>query len=317
MNVDFLLVLALSQSTYGINADRISSMKKLPPLNWLRSFEASARHLNFTHAAEELNLTQAAISKQIRNLEYSLGTRLFVRLPRGLELSDDGAAYLPAVKESIAKLSAVTNELFGGRQSQVLNLRSSLVFFNCWLVQRLADFYAKHPEADLRFSSHLWVNHGDMEPSIDMEVRYGRGGWSNVISERITYDTLIPVCSPALLSQHPINSISDLSSHTLLHVLGYEEGWGHWLSTFGQTDIDPNQGIQFDTLISAFSAAEQGIGVALARSSLVEGYIADERLVAPLGESIATDEAFYLVYRPGQCESGLARNFRDWLLAES
>lgn len=292
-------------------------MKKLPPLNWLRSFEASARHLNFTHAAEELNLTQAAISKQIRNLEYSLGANLFTRRPRGLELSEDGAAYLPAVKESISTLAAVTNELFGSSQSQVLHVRTSLAFFNCWLVQRLNRFYASYAEVDLRFTSNVWVNYGDIDSSVDMEVRYGRGDWPNLVSERLSYDQLIPVCSPSLLESRPINSIRDLSEHTLLHVLGYEEGWGQWLAKLGDADVNANQGMQFDTLISAFSAATHGMGVALARSSLVEGLIASGQLVVPLQESLDTDEAFYLVYRANQCDSGVAKLFREWVLSEA
>jgi LysR family glycine cleavage system transcriptional activator len=291
--------------------------KKLPPLNWLRSFEASAKHLNFTHAAQELNLTQAAISKQIRNLEYSLGTNLFVRLPRGLELSEDGAAYLPAVKESIEKLAAATNELFGTGHSQVLNVRSSLVFFNCWLVQRLSDFYLKNSPVDLRFTSDVWVNDGDIDPGVDMEIRYGRGEWPNLIAERLTHDQLVPVCSPELLRDKPIKSKSDLNQHTLLHVLGYQDGWGHWLSSMGLTSINANRGMQFDTLISAFSAARHGMGVALGRSSLVQDLIMQGKLVMPLTESLETQEAFYLVYRPGQCDTGVSKYFRDWLVGQA
>ncbi len=291
--------------------------KKLPPLNWLRSFEASARHLNFTHAAHELNLTQAAISKQIRNLEYSLGVSLFVRQARGLELSEDGAAYLPAVRESIAKLAAVTDELFGSPQSQVVNVRASLVFFNCWLVQRLPHFYAANHDVDLRFTSNVWVNDGDIDPDADMEIRYGRGRWSSLVAERLTYDTLIPVCSPELLKSKPIKLVSDLRKHTLLHVLGYQEGWGYWLGETGHTRLTSKRGMQFDTLISAFNAAARGMGVALGRSSLVENLIAEGRLIAPLSESVDTDEAFYLVYRANQCDLGAPKVFREWLLESS
>lgn len=294
-------------------------MKKLPPLNWLRSFEASARHLNFTHAANELSLTQAAISKQIRNLEYSLGTDLFIRLPRGLQLSEDGAAYLPAVKESIAKLADVTNELFGGDHAKLLNLRCSLVFFNCCLVQLLPEFRAAHPDIDFRLSSEVWVNDGDIDPSVDMEIRYGFGQWPNLVADRLSRDRLIPVCSPDLLKNRPIESLEDLVNHELLHVLGYSDGWSNWLSAMpsGSKVINASQGMQFDTLLSAFSAAEHGMGVVLARSSLVEHYIEQGRLVAPLEESLAVEEAFYLVYRAGKCDAGANRVFRDWLVSKT
>ena len=295
-------------------------MKKLPPLNWLRSFEASARHLNFTHAASELNLTQAAISKQIRNLEYSLGTHLFVRLPRGLELSEDGAAYLPVVKDSIAKLAAVTNELFGGSKLKVLTIRTSLAFFNLWLVQRLNYFHLENPDVDLRFTSNVWANGGDLEAGVDMELRYGHGDWPNLIAERLTFDKLIPVCSPELLKRKPIKSIDDLAEHKLLHVLGYQEGWAQWLNLNdlgGQQNIDPNQGMQFDTLISAFSAATHGMGVALARTSLVECLLSEGKLVAPLAAAVDTAEASYLVYRAGQCDDGVTKVFRDWIVSQA
>jgi len=294
-------------------------MKKLPPLNWLRSFEASARHLNFTHAAAELNLTQAGISKQVRNLEYSLGTDLFIRLPRGLQLSEDGAAYLPAVKESIAKLTDVTNELFGGDHAQLLNLRCSLVFFNCWLVQRLPEFRGSKPEIHFRFSSDVWVNDGDIDLSVDMEIRYGFGDWPNLVSERLTYDRLMPVCSPELLKHNPINCLQDLANHELLHVLGYSDGWSNWLSAMpsGAKLINASQGMQFDTLLSAFNAAEHGMGVALARSSLVQHYLDEGRLMMPLEESLAVEEAFYLVYREGKCDTGVNKAFRDWVTSKA
>lgn len=287
--------------------------KKLPPLNWLRSFEASARHLSFTLAAAELNLTQAAVSKQIKNLEFSLGVDLFVRLPRSLELSEDGAAYLPAVKEAIDRLASATNELFGQKRVEALNVRCSLVFFNCVLGPKLPDFYQQHTKADLRFTTNIWRSSGDLDAGIDMEIRYGRGDWKGLNSQRLTVDELVPVCSPTLLKDKPLNSISDLKHHTLLHVIGYEEGWGHWLSATGNADVNANNGMQFDTLISAFQMAEQGMGVALGRSSLVERFIESGVLVTPLKETVTTEEAFYLVTKADLSQSDLGRDFENWL----
>lgn len=289
-------------------------VKKLPPLNWLRAFESSARHLSFTLAANELNLTQAAISKQIKNLEFSLGVNLFVRLPRSLELSEDGAAYLPAVKESIDRLASATNELFGHKRTDALNIRVSLVFFNYILAPKLADFYHKYPQAELRFTSHIWSKDSDIETGVDMEIRHGRGDWQGLKAERLTVDNLVPVCSPKRLVEKPIDNIHDLKQHNLLHVMGFEEGWGHWLSATGHPDINPNKGMQFDTLISALQIAEQGMGVALGRSSLVKGLIKAERLVAPLEETVPTEEAFYLVAKANTYESEMAINFKSWLL---
>lgn len=156
--------------------------KRLPPLNWLRAFEVSARHLNFTHAAQELNLSQAAISQQLKALESQLGAVLFKRLPRGLELTELGMAYFPVVRKSVEWLAA-TDEIFGQGHRSVLIVRSSLVFFTQWLVIRLPRFKALHPTIQLRVDSSIWVE--DADSDADLEIRYGQGRWSGRKSERL------------------------------------------------------------------------------------------------------------------------------------
>lgn len=295
-----------------------SMNKKLPPLNWLRSFEASARCLNFTLAAEELNLTQAAVSKQVKNLESSLGVILFKRLPRGLELTKSGAAYLPAVHEAIERLAVATNELFGYGRAQILKLRVSIIFFNAWLAPRLADFKAKYPDIELRFTTTIWVDDRDPDQDAELEIRYGRGDWSGLQADRLTWDSLFPVCSPSLIRQGaPLARPEDLCHHTLLHVAGYEEGWGHWLKQAGCESVDASAGWHFDTLVAAFDMAQRGLGVALARSSLVSEPLKSGVLIAPFEEKVATDEAFYLV-SSHMGEAGTHQAvFRDWLLEQA
>lgn len=253
---------------------------RLPPLNWLRAFEASARLLNFTHAAEELNLTQAAISQQVKALESQLGQALFKRLPRGLELTEAGKSYFPVVRESVERLAASTDEIFGQGHRSALSIRSSLVFFTHWIAPRLPRFKALQPDVSIRVASNIWV--GETEFDADLEIRYGQGRWPGMKAERLTWDTLVPVCSPALITaQRPLERPQDLAKHPLLHVLGYEEGWGYWLKRSNAESVDSSQGMQFDTLISALAMAELGQGVALARSSLVRHLLDDGRLVAP------------------------------------
>lgn len=289
--------------------------KRLPPLNWLRSFEAAARHLSFTQAANELHLTQAAISQQIKGLESQLGTPLFRRLPRGLALSDAGLAYLPAIHEAIERLSAATDEIFGQGRPKLITIRVNLVFFTAWLAPRLAHFKALHPNIGLRFTSNIWAGEGHKEA--DMEIRYGQGTWPGMKSERLTWDELFPVCSPTLYEgTTPPNSLEALADHTLLHVIGYEEGWGYWLRKTESSNLDTGQPLQFDTLISALEAAAQGLGFALGRSSLVEDMIASGRLIAPFGPRIATSEAFHLVYPEHTYLHPHAEAFRAWLLQE-
>lgn len=297
--------------------NRASDMKKrLPPLNWLRSFEASARHLNFTQAAAELSLTQAAISQQVKGLESQLGASLFKRLPRGLELTEAGLAYMPVIHESIERLAAATDELFGQGRARPLSIRVNLVFFTHWLAPKLARFRGKFPDICLQFSSNIWID--DQGKEADMEIRYGKGGWPGLKAMRLTYDDLFPVCSPVLLSGAAIpDSAEQLAEHTLLHVIGYAEGWGYWLQQAGFRHVDASQGMQFDTLITALDMASLGHGIALGRTSIVKDMMQSGRLIAPLQQSIATTEAFYLVRQTHKYLSPHAEAFWSWLIEEA
>lgn len=290
--------------------------KRLPPLNWLRSFEASARHLNFTQAAVELHMTQAAVSQQIKGLETKLGCALFIRLPRGLELTDAGRAYIPGVRESIEKLALVTDEVFGKERSHTLTVRVNLVFFNTWLAPRLANFRAQYPDIDLRFTSNIWVAGQDKEA--DIEIRYGKGVWEGFASDRLTWDDLIPVCSPVLLNgQLPPADPEDLDNYTLLHVIGYEEGWGYWLNQLGYHSIDASQGIHFDSLMTAMEMAAQGHGVALSRTSLVGPMLDNGRLITPFSETTGTSESFFLATPSNKPVRPHVELFRQWLINQA
>ncbi|MCP3752944.1 MULTISPECIES: transcriptional regulator GcvA [Pseudomonas] len=291
------------------------SQKSLPPLNWLRAFEVSARHLNFTHAAEELFLTQGAVSQQIRQLEGHLGVALFKRLPRGLGLTEEGQSYLPVVQDAISRLAVGTNEIFGQHHRRPLKVRGSLSFLQYWLAPRLAEFCREYPHIDIRFISNLWVKAPDGED--DLEIRWGCGSWPGLIAQRLTWDVLQPVCSPALMAQSPIHQPRDLARHALLHVLGYEEGWGYWLKRVGADEVDYSRGLQFDTLVSTLRMAELGQGVALARSSLVEDQLKAGQLVAPFDYRIEASESFYLVRAQGEALSADAAAFSTWLVAQA
>ncbi len=289
--------------------------KTLPPLNWLRTFEVSARSLNFTKAAQELHLTQGAVSQQIRLLERHLGVALFKRLPRGLTLTDEGMSYLPVVQDSISRLAAATNELFNSDQRTPVKIRGSLSFFVHWLAPRLAEFNKLHPNIDIRYISSLWVK--DTDADDDFEIRWGNGQWSGYVSQRLSWDTLFPVCSPELMEREAIENPSDLAKTTLLHVLGYEEGWGYWLSMINEDLVDPSRGMQLDTLLASLRLAELGVGVALARSSMVEDMLADGRLVELFDQRIPASESFYLVRKSGTDLSPEAMLFFDWLERQS
>lgn len=291
--------------------------KNTPPLNWLRSFEAAARFMSFTKAADELNMTQAAISQQIKGLEGHLGTNLFNRLPRSLELTEAGKAYLPAVHEAMERLAAATNEIFGEGRGRLLTVRVNLVFFTRWLAPRLARFRERHPDIGLRFNSNIWLTEHE-KVAAQLDIRYGKGNWPGLEADRLSWDHLMPVCSPELGQEMAgLDMVEALTRHTLLHVIGYEEGWGYWLRRAGVAHVDASHGMQFDTLITALEMAERGHGLALGRSSLVAKGLAEGTLVAPFEVEAPTSEAFYVVSARGQYLPPQARAFRDWLVEEA
>ena len=289
---------------------------KFPPLVWLRSFEASARHLSFTHAAKELNLTQAAVSKQVKQLEFHLRQKLFVRHPRSLEMTKTAEAYLPKVQDSFERLSAGTREVFGSRRSEILTIRAAVGFSVNWLAPRLSDFYEKHPNVPLRLVSSVW-NEQVGNPSFDLDVRYGNGKWPELKADRLTWESITPLCSPVLFETGQISTPEDLTNNTLIHVLGYQEGWSTWLQVAGVEDINESGGLQVDTSLLAFELATSGVGVALARSSMMQHEVESGRLVAPFDIAVPIQEAFYLVSSAAADTHPHLETFRNWILAQA
>jgi LysR family transcriptional regulator, glycine cleavage system transcriptional activator len=286
----------------------------LPPLNWLRAFEAAARHLSFTHAAHELHLTQAAISKQVKLLELQLRQHLFVRLPRSLALTKSGEAYLPKVRDAFERLDSGTQEVFGRQRGAVVTVRCAVSFAVNWLAPRLPDFMAKHPNAKIRFVSSVWGDRDDLN-RLDLDIQYGTGSWSNAVCHRLTDETLRPLCAPSLVQgSRALLSPADLRKHSLLHVIGYQEGWATWLAAAGVADIDPGSGVQCDTSLFAFELAANGAGVALGRSSLGDHELQSGRLVAPFNLAVPVDEAFYLITPSDYVLQADAKLFADWLI---
>jgi LysR family transcriptional regulator, glycine cleavage system transcriptional activator len=290
------------------------SKPDLPPLSWLRAYEAAARHLSFTSAAQELNLSQAAISKHVRSLELHLREQLFHRKPRSLILTKAGAAYLPKVRDAFERLVAGTREVFGDRRNEILTVRVNVSFSVCWLAPRLPDFFRFHPDVDLRIVSSVWNEDLDLE-RFDLDIRYGKGQWPGLRSDPLTVEALEPLCSPALLAGgNPIREPADLLQHKLIHVLGYEEGWAAWLNAAGLGQAVADGGFQVDTTLMAFEMAACGLGVALGRRSLNDRDLQSGRLVRPFGLSHPVSEAFHLISDSSGAEHPDAAVFRAWLL---
>ncbi len=286
----------------------------MPPLTWLRAFEASARHLSFTNAAAELNLTQAAISKQVKLLEHHLREPLFERLPRSLTLTKAGAAYLPKVHDAFERLSAGTAEVFGGRRLGILSVRAPVGYAITWLAARLPRFLAAHPKTQVRIISSVWAEDYESE-TFDLDIRYGLGRWPGFASDRVTWERLIPMALPEVAVR--LKQPDDLCNERLLHVLGYQEGWATWLAAAGATKVDAGSGLWFDTTPMALEVAAQGGGIALGRSSMLERELASRRLVPAFDLALPIDEGFFLAAPEKGVRHPDAEIFRSWLLSEA
>lgn len=290
---------------------------RLPPLAWLRAFEAAARHLSFTQAAVELRLTQTAVSKQVKLLEQQLGEELFQRKPRSLVLTKVGAAYLPKLRDSFAKLAAATDEVFGERRRHVLTIRAAIGFSVNWLAPRITGFVDQRPEIPIRLVSSVWGEDFDRE-RLDLDIQYGNGQWPGYRVDRLTTDKLFPVCAPGMVAGNPpLFTPQDLAAHRLLHVIGYEDGWANWLRAAGAENVHPGQGIQFDTSLLAFECAARGGGITLARTSLAEEELASGRLIKPFSLEIPTNEGFFLLTPEAGPVRSQAAVFRSWLVEEA
>lgn len=286
----------------------------LPPLTWLRAFEVSARHLSFTAAAQELHLTQAAVSKHVKSLEHRLRQPLFLRHPRSLELTKWGEAYLPKVQEALDRLATGTREVFGLPQGDVLTLRCAVSFAVNWLAPRLPGFLARHPGTRLRILSSVWADPFDAE-AFDLDIQYGTGTFPDARAHRLTHDSLTPLCAPRLAAG--LATPDDLARQMLLHVQGYQQGWGTWLTAARASRVDPGQGLQTDTSLTAYALACEGVGVALGRRSLAVPYRASGRLVAPFALEVPIDEGFFLLQPDTPHPRRDTRPLADWLIAEA
>ena len=289
-------------------------MRHLPSLVSLRAFEIASELLNFTRTAERLNLTQGAISHQIRELETVLGTRLFERRGRGLMLTEDGRIYLVFARQALEQLRSGAAAL--ERRGSVLTVTMSPNFANKWLVPRLGDFSNEHPEIDLRISASR--QHTDFaSDGIDLAVRHGTGDWPHLHVERLCPEVVFPVCSPLEINPHgPFKRPADLNGHTLLHDRDRDR-WREWLVTFGAPAELADTGPVFSDTSLAIDAAVAGQGVALARSALAFNDLAAGRLVRPLMESLPAAFAYWIVCPKATSSTRKIATFRDWLLRQA
>jgi LysR family transcriptional regulator, glycine cleavage system transcriptional activator len=282
----------------------------------LRAFEAAARHLSFTRAAAELNVTQTAISHQIRALEERLGVRLFRRLPRGLLLTEEAQRYLPPIRDAFDQIALATERLVAVGAGATLTVSVLPSFAAKWLVPRLGRLRAALPDLDLRISATSALVDFARD-DVDVGIRIGRGLYPGLRVERLFGEALLPVCNPDLQrGAHPLQQPEDLRHHVLLHDDDYA-GWELWLGLAGVEGIDARRGPIFTDSGMVVQAAAEGQGVALARRRLAAGDLAAGRLIQPFDVTIPHDLAYYLVCPEATAGQPKIAAFREWLLAEA
>lgn len=295
---------------------------RLPPLNALRAFEAAGRHLSFTRAAEEMDVTPGAISQQIKQLEDYAGTPLFKRTGRQVVLTDAGKAALPLLSQAFENIVESARVMrLPARKGRVM-ISCAPSFAAKWLAPRLDRFQLAHPEIE------AWIS-ADMKPvdfntaDADIAIRYGNGNYDGLKSEKLIEETVLPVCSPSLLEgATAISKPADLAGHTLLHDDGPEKDpscpdWASWLRARGVTGIDARRGPRFNQSALVIEAAASGRGVALAKRVIAESDLRSGRLVAPFADGgVPIDFAYWLVWPKGRHLSAEVRQFIAWLKSE-
>ena len=297
-----------------------------PPLNSLKAFEAAARHLSFTKAAQELHVTPAAVSQQIRQLEAFYGLALFRRSTRSLSLTDAAQRALPAIHDAFESIALAHQRLAAHKDSNLLTVSASPSVGERWLLPRLERFRAKYPDIDIRIDATDLLVDFKRDP-VDIAIRYGRGKYDGLESDALMEDVVYPVCSPALLTgDRPLKTPADLAHHTLLHPEWRQErdaapSWQMWLRAAGVKGVDATRGMRFSMDGMLARAAADGLGVALALRSMVQHELDAGTLVRPFTgtafEEVAAQFRPYLVYPKANLALPRVAAFRAWALSEA
>ena len=294
-------------------------------LNALRAFEAAARHLSYVAAADELNVTPAAVGQLVRGLEEIVGVQLFHRSQAGparLVLTDEARAVLPDLQAGFDRLTVAFERLKASHQQVALNLTVPPAFADKWLLPRVERFTTSHPEYDLRIDTSGRLVDFTAE-RMDVGIRYGNGRWAGLKATFLLRDAFFPVCSPSLLEgTHPLRGPEDLRHHTLLHdrSMAFESTfptWRSWLAAAGFPQIDCERGLQINDSAAAYQAAINGGGVALGRTTLVARDLETGRLVRPFGDALDYEFGYFLIHRPKADSEPAISAFKAWICTEA
>lgn len=291
-------------------------LRRLPPLNALKAFEAAARHESFTRAAEELCVTQGAVSHQVKALEVELGIKLFNRERQRLIITGAGRDYLAVVRDALDRIAVGTERLMQRQSSGVLTVSTSPDFAAKWLVHRLGRFSEVHPGIDLRISATM--HHVDFaREDVDLAVRHGDGNWPGHEVTRLSPEQLFAVCSPKLLAgRQRLTKPVDVLKFPLLH-LDDRKAWSKWLDVAGVSGAEPSQGPVMNRVSMVLDAAVDGQGIALGRTTLAAWDLLSGRLVRPFTETLRLSRTYWIVCPKATSSLPKITVFRDWLLREA
>ncbi|MBO9449883.1 LysR family transcriptional regulator [Tropicibacter sp. R16_0] len=284
-------------------------MDRLPNPIWLRTFEAAARHLNFTETGRELGLTQTAVSLHIRSLEGNLGAKLFTRAARRLELTELGQSYALTVRRALSDISLSTNALFGADSRQTLTIRAAISSATYWIAAELPAFNAQFPDIPVRLVSNIWADSTKVD-DVDVEIRLGYGDWPGLRAEKLCDETIVPVCRV----DAPKPSIDALQRGPLIHILGYEDNWARYFEAHGlpPTSEPPHHSV--DTTVAALQLVMGGAGYATILSRFAQNAIDQGAPLQIAGPAIPFAQSHYLIHAEEPAtQSASAQLFLAWL----
>jgi LysR family glycine cleavage system transcriptional activator len=290
--------------------------RTIPPLNPLRVFEAVARLGSFTRAAEELHVSQSAVSRQVSLLEEYLDIKLFNREQRGISLTEPGRAYQQEIGPAFARIAVATQSLLVNSRSGPINVRAYTTFAAKWLMRRLPQFHAANPEIVVDLSTNVTPVDFARE-NVDLAIQFGDGRWKGVSCERLFDDEITPICSPALLKNAPLKTLDDLKRHRLLHSRYRKSDWPDWLSAAGRPDLAKHsESMMFSSSMLTYQAAMDGMGVAIGQVLLLDQELERGALIRPFEQIVRRPFAYYLLMPQRESVPKKVSIFRDWLLDE-
>jgi LysR family glycine cleavage system transcriptional activator len=290
-------------------------MRRLPHVTWLRAFEAAARHSSFSSAADELHLTPAAVSQQIRLLEKHLGIQLFKRLAKGVELTDLGQAYAQPVRKSFLELQTATDGLFSDKRKSTIRVRSSISFAALILAPRLSAFRLQHPKVEIELSTTVWADRMS-DASIDLDIRYGEGNWPEHTIHRLQIDPATVLCHPDY-AQNLLGAPADaLRAADIVQIVGSETDWDRILEQCGFDGPRPAHWIKADSSLIALQILGGGQGCAIISRSFAKQALDAGRLVAPFALDVPMAQSFFVVERDDLGDRRDVRAFVDWICAQ-